>query len=1039
MQTGQKLSFGLYQLVGPQGPLLRKSLLVNLPPKALAVLWLLVSRAGQVVSKEELFAAVWPETVVGEETLTAFIGILRRTLKDDARQPRYIATVHRVGYRFIAPLSTTPPVSSSTFQVPRSKSEQSTVFRETLNLKPETILVGREAELAHLHSLFAKALNGERQVVFVTGEAGIGKTTLIDAFRQRLEAGDWRLAPSPQASSLKSLASPVSFAHGQCIEQYGAGEAYLPVLEALGRLGRQTESARVTAILEQYAPTWLVQLSTLLSAAELEAVQRRVQGATRERMLREIAEALEVLSTERPLVLVLEDLHWSDPSTVELLAMLARRREAARLLVLGTYRPVELVVTNHPLKAVKQELVARRQGNEILLGGLSRDAVQSYITQHVGEDVPQDEITRFVHKRTEGHPLFMVQVTDYLRQQNLLQALSPEETQAVPTGLQQLIEVQLERLTSDEQQVLAVASVAGAEFTVASVMVGVQDKSETIETTCESLARGGQFIDDRGVLTWPDGTISERYGFRHALYQEVLYTRLPEARRIRWHKAIGERIERGYGERTSEVAAELAVHFERGHDNDRAAVYLQKAGENALRRNAYQEALGYFHRGAVFLLRLPDTADRARRELALQFLLLQATIAVKGHASVEVERVYLHAQILCEQVGTPQQLFFVLLGLFRLRHGHCEYQLARELSAKCRALAEREHDLALFFPAYYASGASELYLGHFAAAKQYCAQGIQSYDARHDLTYTTLYGNSSPYLSCYSYVAMALWYLGFPDQALRRIAEVLQIAKDLRAPLTLAGTRAFAPLVYHCCRQGVRVQEQAEEGIAISTQMGFPFWRAVGLFWRGWSLAEQGHHEEGIAQMQQGLAAQHATGSTIHRVHFSVLLAEAHGGAGQCAEGLRLLAEAQIEMERTNERFYEAELWRIKGQLTLQKEARRWELGSSPLPSSSPNPKSQIPDPTSEAERCFRKAIDIARQQQAKSLELRAVMSLVRLLQKQVKEHGPRSTQHAPHTKLAEVHHMLSEVYGWFTEGFDTKDLQEAQTLLEETGKQSDE
>ena len=426
--------------------------------------------------------------------------------------------------------------------------------------------------------------------------------------------------------------------------------------------------------------------------------------------------------------------------------------------------------------------------------------------------------------------------------------------------------------------------------------------------------------------------------------------------------------------------------------------------------------------------------DRARRELALQFLLIQAIAPVKGHASVEVEQAYLRALTLCEQIGTAQQLFFVRLGLFRLRHGHCEYQQARELSAQCLALAQREHDPALFLPAYYALGVSELYLGNFAIAKDYLTQGIRCYEGRYDATYFALYGNASPYAFCHGYAAMALWYLGYPDQAVQGIAEMMCIATELATPLMLVGMKGYVPLVHHGCRHGAHVQAHAEEGIAMATQLGLSFWRAIGLFWRGWSLAEQGYYEEGIAQMQEALGAQHATGSTVHRVHFSVLLAEAHGSAGQYEAGLRLLAEAQIEMERTNERFYEAELWRTKGELTLQKGARRWELGSSPLPCSSPNPKSQIPAPASEAEaeRCFLKAIEVARAQQAKSLELRAVMSLVRLRQQQLTHHLRRNTHHETRTKLAEVHHMLSEVYGWFTEGFETKDLQEAKVLLEE-------
>jgi DNA-binding winged helix-turn-helix (wHTH) protein len=296
---------------------------VRLTNKAFGVLRYLVEHPGQLVTKEALFAVVWPESIVSETTLTNCISEVRRALGDDPKQPRFIETVHRRGYRFLPSVATAPPVSGSRFQVSGQTPEQ----QETRNEKPETCLVGRETELAQLHNLFAKALSGQRQVVFVTGEAGIGKTALVDTFLQRLEsrvqspASDSRPGFSATAQTLdprrRTLDTRPWISWGQCIEQYGTGEAYLPVLEALGRLGRGPQKAHLLSILNQYAPTWLAQLPALLSPAELEAIQRRIQGATRERMLREITEAFDMLTADHPLVVVLEDLHWSDPSTVE--------------------------------------------------------------------------------------------------------------------------------------------------------------------------------------------------------------------------------------------------------------------------------------------------------------------------------------------------------------------------------------------------------------------------------------------------------------------------------------------------------------------------------------------------------------------------------------------------------------------------------------------------------------------------------------------------------------------------------------------------
>jgi len=308
------------------------------------------------------------------------------------------------------------------------------------------VLVGREAELTQLHSLLAKAANGERQVAFVTGEAGIGKTALLEAFRQSLAPGNWRLTRRQQASSCKSPASAVSVVHGQCIEHFGVGEAYLPVLEAISRLCQQPEGGYVLPLLRRVAPAWLAQLPALLDEAEYVALQQKAAGVTRERMLREMADALDALSTRSPLVLILEDLHWCDASTVDLLAMVAWRREAARLMILGTFRPAELVVTNHPLKQLKHELVARKQGREIPLTPLTVADVRAYLVRRFAEAVYVPTLTALIYQWTDGHPLFMVQMADYLAQQRVPlrdTAALAGVAQALPQGLRELIEAQV--------------------------------------------------------------------------------------------------------------------------------------------------------------------------------------------------------------------------------------------------------------------------------------------------------------------------------------------------------------------------------------------------------------------------------------------------------------------------------------------------------------------------------------------------------------------------------------------------------------------
>ena len=323
---------------------------------------------------------------------------------------------------------------------------------------------------------------------------------------------------------------------GQCIEQHGVGEAYLPLLEALGRLGRAPQGSRLMSLLQQQAPSWLLHLPSLVSPEAFEALQRRAGSTTRERMLRELAEAIEVLTVEQPLVLVLEDLHWSDAATLDWLAYVARRREAARLLVLGTYRPVEAIVRQHPVHALTQELRLHGQATEVILSYLSAAAVATYLAQRFGDNALPAALTRVLHQRTNGNPLFLATVVDELVQREVVRheptgwtlvGTLDTAVRGVPASLQQLMEQQFAQLSPTEQVLLEAASVAGMEFVAAAVAAGMDVMVDTVEMQCAALARRGQFVQARGSVDWPDGTVTARYGFRHALYRDFLYERVP--------------------------------------------------------------------------------------------------------------------------------------------------------------------------------------------------------------------------------------------------------------------------------------------------------------------------------------------------------------------------------------------------------------------------------------------------------------------------------------------------------------------------------
>jgi DNA-binding winged helix-turn-helix (wHTH) protein/tetratricopeptide (TPR) repeat protein len=987
MSNDCSMRFAAYTLAGPNGPLLDGDRVVHLPPKALAVLWLLATHAGEVVTKERLFATVWADTTVGDEVLTSCLRTLRRALGDDALRPRYVATVHRLGYRFVAPTRTGSAPTPLAAAEPRARE------------RGASGIVGRDDELRRLHALFARAAAGERQIAFVTGEAGIGKTALVDTFRAELDAAE--------------------AVGGQCVEQYGAAEAYLPVLEALGRLCRRPGGARALAVLERYAPSWLLQMPALVPAPALAALRERSADVTRDRMLREMTEALEALTEDAPLVLVLEDLHWSDASTIELLSAVARRREPARLMVIGTYRSVELIVKDHPLKTVKHELVAHGRCTEIALPHLGPDAVRAYVDGRGGLDA-DDDVAAFVYRRTEGHPLFMVHVAAYLEaHEHAPLALEPGGAldSAVPLGLRELIEAQAARLREDERRLLEAASVVGVEFSVASVAAALDTSAAAIEEPCEHLSAAGQFLEGRGVEPLPDGTLTGRFGFRHALYREVLYRHVPELRRARMHRAVGTHLERAYGRRATEIATELAAHFEHGHDPARAIDYATRAGEAAVGRGAHHEAAHCLTAALRLLAETPATPERDRRELPLQLGLGTALRSIKGYAALETAAAFQRAAALCRGSEHARELFDAMTGLVTFQQVSGQLRAAREHLEGQMRIAERLGDADRLMIVHSQMGDVLFWLGDLAEGRRHLERTATLYDE------ARTHGLASPEagdlnVNVLSYLSWTDWYLGYADRAAETSERALGCARELAHPHTLAFALYFAARLREL-RVDVEAQRRhVDELTALVTAHRFPIYGALALQSRGWALMQQDAALEGIPRMREALDAYATTGARLGRRHQHYLLAELHSRAGNVEDSERVAAEGDALRAGgiDEEECYAADCLRIRGELILRaydhpttrdrhRAARRMHGDATGAAHS-------------EAEACFQRAVDVARRQHAKSLELRAATSLARLWGRQGKEREARQ--------------MLAAVYGWFTEGFETAPLREASSLLDQ-------
>jgi predicted ATPase/DNA-binding winged helix-turn-helix (wHTH) protein len=945
---------------------------IRLRRKTFDVLLYLLEHPGQLVTKDALLDAIWAEVNVSDRMPAASVAELRKALGDEVRVPRFIETVHGRGYRFIAKLKAPARVAS-----PSSANS------------PGTIMVGRQDELALMQSWYSHVIEGQRQVIFVTGEAGIGKTTFVQAL-------------------LDSMAreGSVRIGRGQCVEQYGAGEPYMPVLEGLNRLAQERGGERLIEVLNKFAPTWLAQMPALLTSQERVRLLSEIPGVRHHRMLREMTEALEALASEVPLVLFLEDLHWCDFSTLELIAAIARRNELARLLIVGTYRPVEILANNHPLRTMKQELELHRACEELQLKLLTKKDVVDYLAKRLAGDASRQvgRLAPLIHDRTDGNPLFMVNLVDYLlveegpladsevSEAKWAEALRTHRLDALPS-IRHMIERNLERLKADEQAVLEAASVAGVEFSSAAVSAALDCPQSEVEACCTRLSRREQFIRKEGPISWPDDTVATRFRFQHALYQEVLYDRLSANHRVHLHRRIAMHEEAGYGERAGEIASELANHYRRANDKQHAIQYFHLAGQRAVERTAMIEAERHFASALELLSKLPEHVERDRRELELQLAVGPTLIAVKGWAASETERTYTRARELCERLGDPPELFPALFGMWAFYVDRGELGRAYELAEQLLQ-ARSAQDPALMTYARLALGATSYWMGKFLPAKEHLESAITLYDPERHRPLIFRYGYDAGIASL-SYAAWTLWYLGYPDQALKRTDEALALARRLSHHFNLAHAELFVGVLRQYRGEVRPAQENAESLIAHSAEYGLADYKAWGKGLRGWTMAQEGRGEEGIAQLKEGLAAFGAAEALL-RPYFLCLLAEASGETGHINDGLSALTEALVIGDEHGIRFYEAETHRLNGELLLKQDASF----------------------VAKAQRCFERAIEIARIQSAKSLELRATMSLARLLRNTARSNEARA-------KLAEIYH-------WFSEGLDTPAFVQAKILLGE-------
>ena len=803
-------------------------------------------------------------------------------------------------------------------------------------------IVGRDGELGRLRRLLGEAEAGTRRLVFVSGEAGIGKTALVETLLAGV-AGEELL-----------------IGRGQCIEQHGAGEAYMPVLEALGRLCRQPGGDEVVDVLAERAPTWLAQLPWLSRAA---VARGEVGAVSAERMLREIVEALEAAAQARPLALVLEDLHWSDASTVDLLSALARRGEPARLLVLGTYRPEDAKASGNPVWEVARSLRLRGLGSELALGALNPRTVAAYLDSRFPGSAFPVELARLLHERTGGNPLFVEQVVDsWVAAGSIVVADERVELAAslddlavdLPDSLRQLIEQQLDALEPGDQELLEAASAAGKEVPTALVAAATGRADDEIERRLTGLARQRRFVVTAGEAVWPDGTASTSYAFLHDVYQEVLYQKAPPGRRTRHHQEIGARLETAFGERVAEVAGELAAHFMRGHLPERAVPFLHAAAEQALARSGHREAMKYLDVALDALQQLPPSRARAQRELALRITLGNALITSRGYAAPETKEAYARARDLCAELGDAGgQLLPILYGLCAHEFHAGRHEAALELGETFLQLAEQQDDDAVVV-AHRLVGWPLFFLGRFERAREHFEEIVRRFDPERHEHLLHAY-QEDPGVAGRSALAVALWFLGHPGRAAATSAEGLARARSLGHPFSLIYALFFDALRLQLAGEGRAAGERAEEARAIAAEQAIVPFQAWASAVRGWWWAAAGEAERGVAELEGALSAARASSTGMVVPYMLTLLADARRRAGRVDEALLTLDEALAVAAGNGERWCEAETLRLRGELLLEVSDER------------------------SAEQALRQALALARAQEARALERRAALSLARL------------------------------------------------------------
>jgi predicted ATPase len=840
-----------------------------------------------------------------------------------------------------------------------------------------TRFVGRSAEFETLCQALDRAATNHGQVVALVGDPGVGKSRLFWEFTHSRRTVDWLILESGSVS-------------------YGKATPYLPLIDLLKAYFKINDRDNSREIREKVTGKLLTLdealksvLPALLTLLDVVVDDDNWQGLDpaerRRRTLEAVKRILLKESQVQPLLVVFEDLHWLDSETQAFLDSLIESLPTARFLLLVNYRP-----------EYQHNWGSKTYYSQIRLDPLPPESAMEVLDALLGDDRALQPLKDILIARTEGTPFFLEESVRTLIEMNVLtgergsyRLAKPIESIQVPASVQAVLAARIDRLTPDAKQLLQTASVIGKDFPF-TLLHSVTERSEEELRRELGQLQGAEFLYE--MRLFPD----LEYTFKHALTHEVAYGSLLQERRRALHARIVDAMEKLYSDRLIEHIERLAHHAVRAERWEKAAEYLHQAGKKAAARSANPESITYFEQALEALKHLPEIRHTIEKVIDIRVDLGPALIAKSGFASTEVEENYTRARELCESLEDTPQLFPVLWGLARMHDVRGELRIGRDLGKQLLRVAERAQESALLLEAHHELWANTSMLGELIAARSHVERGFALYDTDKHRHHAFLYGGHDPGVCCGYHATQVLWLLGYPNQALQKNNDSLALARKLCHSFSITNALFFSAWFHQQRGEADLVQARIDEGLRIATEQGFPRWLPHGNFLRGWLQVEK-DDRGGITQMVTILSSQRAhTASGRWDAQCACLIGEAYKKIGQAAEGLNVIIDALMRAQRTECRYYEAELHRLKGELILARSTTEAQA----------------------AEACFRNALTISRGESAKSLELRAAMSMSRLWQKQ--------------GKRAEARELLGAIYGWFTEGFDTADLQAAKTLLED-------